>query len=150
MYIPTGRDAFEITAIRNINLTIERLLRGDNQSYRLWQKHSCAALAPIKAYRGSGAFKQRGHKQKQHSAESCWVRLYFQYRISAFETTVYKDIAFGLNMGLSEEEIKAKFLRPPVCRSHGRALNKSFELSDGEKKGNHRGHYSHAPRSADS
>lgn len=66
------------------------------------------------------------------------VGLCFQYpEYQLFESTVYKDIAFGpQNMGLSEEEIKEHVLRAAdFVGISNEMLNKSpFDLSGGEKR----------------
>ncbi len=66
------------------------------------------------------------------------VGMVFQYpEYQLFEETVYKDIAFGpRNMGLSEEEIRARVLRAAERVGLDSALleKSPFELSGGEKR----------------
>ncbi len=66
------------------------------------------------------------------------VGLVFQYpEYQLFEDTVYKDIAFGpKNMGLSQEEIRARVLRAADFAGVDRLLleKSPFDLSGGQKR----------------
>ena len=66
------------------------------------------------------------------------VGLVFQYpEYQLFEETVYKDIAFGpKNMGLSEEEIRARVLRAAgfVGIAESELEKSPFDLSGGQKR----------------
>ena len=79
------------------------------------------------------------HQTKELTRETRFkVGLVFQYpEYQLFESTVYKDIAFGpRNMGLSEAEIKERVMEAADFVSLGEEdLEKSpFELSGGQKR----------------
>ena len=79
------------------------------------------------------------HESKELTRETRFkVGIVFQYpEYQLFESTVYKDIAFGpKNMGLSETEIKERVLEAAEFVSlHEENLEKSpFELSGGQKR----------------
>lgn len=133
---------FEITAIKNINLTIEKgsfvgIIGHTGSGKSTLVQHFNALLKPTE---GQVLLNGEDINRSKHSAHEARfkVGLCFQYpEYQLFETTVYKDIAFGpTNMGLSEEEIKARVLEAAeFVGLTDELLNKSpFELSGGEKR----------------
>lgn len=94
----------------------------------------------LKPDSGEVLFKGKSIYESKQSLRECRfnVGLCFQYpEQQLFESTVYKDIAFGpTNMGLTEEEIKKRVLSSIEYVGLGEEyLNKSpFDLSGGEKR----------------
>lgn len=133
---------FEVTAVDNINFTVEK---GD--------------FVGIIGHTGSGKSTLMQHLNgllKQTSGE-VWINgrdirgkgvnirdvrfevgLVFQYsEHQLFEETVFKDISFGpKNMGLSQDEIKERVLRAAEYMGvHKSWLDRSpFDLSGGQKR----------------
>ena len=87
----------------------------------------------------SAAKKAIKKEIKQRKRNLCFrVGLVMQYpEYQLFEETVYNDIAFGpRNMGLSEEEIKARVLEAAAFTEIGEELleKSPFDLSGGQKR----------------
>lgn len=94
----------------------------------------------LKADSGEVLFEGKNIFESKESLRQCRfnVGLCFQYpEQQLFESTVYKDIAFGpKNMGLSDEEIKKRVYEAIAYVKLSRSyLEKSpFDLSGGEKR----------------
>lgn len=102
--------------------------------YEAWSERAeYAALSPRKRKKAMQA------EIRERKSKLCFrVGLVMQYpEYQLFEETVYADIAFGpRNMGLGEEEIRARVLEAAAfCDIGEELLNKSpFDLSGGQKR----------------
>ena len=111
----------------DINSTVEDV-------YEAWSERAeYAALSPRKRKKAMQA------EIRERKSKLCFrVGLVMQYpEYQLFEETVYADIAFGpRNMGLGEEEIRARVLEAAAfCDIGEELLNKSpFDLSGGQKR----------------
>ncbi len=133
---------FEVTALNDVSLKIEQgeilsIIGSTGSGKSTLIQHFNALLKPT-----SGKILLYG-KDIYESKESVYnarfkVGLCFQYpEYQLFESTVYKDIAFGpSNMGLPNDEIEARVRRAAgFVNIPGIFLGKSpFDLSGGEKR----------------
>ncbi len=133
---------FKITALNNVNITLEKgefvaIIGHTGSGKSTLVQHLNGLLKPT-----NGKILLDGesiHKSKATLFDARFrVGLCFQYpEYQLFESTVYKDIAFGpANMGLSEAEIDERVRS--ACKYVGipnEMLTKSpFDLSGGEKR----------------
>lgn len=141
-YIYSQGTPFEKTAVRNVNLEIEKgefvgIIGHTGSGKSTLIQHFNGLLRP-----SSGKIYLDGRDIWEDKSRIRQVRfrvgLVFQYpEYQIFEETVYKDIAFGpKNMGLSEQEtdrrVRATAQRVGIPED---MLEKSpFELSGGEKR----------------
>lgn len=141
-YTYSSGTPFEITAIEDINLTIEKgsfvgIIGHTGSGKSTLIQHFNALLKPTT---GQVLLNGKDINQSKQSAHEVRfkVGLCFQYpEYQLFETTVYRDIAFGpTNMGLSEDEIKERVREAAeFVGLTDELLKKSpFELSGGEKR----------------
>ncbi len=141
-YIYSDGTPFRITAINNVNISIEKgefvgIIGHTGSGKSTLVQHLNGLLTP-----SSGEVLLDGKNINESKITRRQARfkvgLCFQYpEYQLFESTVYKDISFGpKNMGLSEDEIDNRVkkaadfvgLKPDM-------LNKSpFDLSGGEKR----------------
>ena len=133
---------FEHTAIHDVSLTVARgefigLIGHTGSGKSTLIQHLNGLLKPTAGqilFRGEDIWKDA----KTTRETRYHVGLVFQYpEYQLFEETVFKDIAFGpKNMGLPEEEIRARVLRAADFAGVSRAeLEKSpFDLSGGQKR----------------
>ena len=133
---------FARVAIDGISLTIEPgqlvgIIGHTGSGKSTFIQHLNALLQPTagKVYCGGKDINADKYSRKAVKAQ---VGLVFQYpEYQLFEETVFRDIAFGpKNMGLSEEEIRARVLRAAGFVGIPEAeLEKSpFDLSGGQKR----------------
>ena len=133
---------FEHAAIRDLSLSVERgefigLIGHTGSGKSTLIQHLNGLLKPTSGkilYNGEDIWKDvKFTRQIRYH-----VGLVFQYpEYQLFEETVFRDIAFGpKNMGLSEEEIRARVLRAAGFVGIPEAeLEKSpFDLSGGQKR----------------
>ncbi len=133
---------FEHDAVKNMNFYVEKgeflgIIGHTGSGKSTLMQHLNGLLKPT-----SGEILLGGvniHKDKQTTRAARFrVGLVFQYpEYQLFEETVYKDIAFGpKNMGLKEDEIRARVLRAAgFVGLPESALEKSpFDLSGGQKR----------------
>ncbi|NLL16271.1 MAG: energy-coupling factor transporter ATPase [Clostridiales bacterium] len=141
-YTYSSGTPFEITAIEDINLTIEKgsfvgIIGHTGSGKSTLIQHFNALLKPTTGQVLLNGKDINQSKQSAHEARFK-VGLCFQYpEYQLFETTVYRDIAFGpTNMGLSEDEIKERVREAAeLVGLTDELLKKSpFELSGGEKR----------------
>lgn len=141
-YTYSSGTPFEITAIEDINLTIEKgsfvgIIGHTGSGKSTLIQHFNALLKPTTGQVLLNGKDINQSKQSAHEARFK-VGLCFQYpEYQLFETTVYRDIAFGpTNMGLSEDEIKERVREAAeFVGLTDELLKKSpFELSGGEKR----------------
>lgn len=141
-YTYSSGTPFEITAIEDINLTIEKgsfvgIIGHTGSGKSTLIQHFNALLKPTTGQVLLNGKDINQSKQSAHEARFK-VGLCFQYpEYQLFETTVYRDIAFGpTNMGLSEDEIKERVREATeFVGLTDELLKKSpFELSGGEKR----------------
>lgn len=141
-YTYSSGTPFEITAIEDINLTIEKgsfvgIIGHTGSGKSTLIQHFNALLKPTTGQVLLNGKDINQSKQSAHEARFK-VGLCFQYpEYQLFETTVYRDIAFGpTNMGLSEDEIKERVREAAeFVGLTNELLKKSpFELSGGEKR----------------
>ncbi len=133
---------FQITAIENINLKINKgemvAIIGHTGSGKSTLIQHFNAL--LKATEGKILLNGKDILSSKETMRNARfkVGLCFQYpEYQLFESTVYKDIAFGpTNMGLSEEETDRRVRRAAEFTEIGAdMLEKSpFDLSGGEKR----------------
>lgn len=141
-YVYSEGTPFRKVAIEDINLSIEEgefvgIIGHTGSGKSTLVQHLNGLLKPT-----SGKILYDGidiHSSKEFTRTVRFnVGLCFQYpEYQLFESTVYKDIAFGpQNMGLSESEVKAHVLRAAdFVGIKNEMLNKSpFDLSGGEKR----------------
>ncbi len=141
-YVYSEGTPFRITAIEDVNISIEEgelvgIIGHTGSGKSTLVQHLNGLLKPT-----SGKVLLNGrdiHESKEFTREARFkVGLCFQYpEYQLFESTVYKDIAFGpKNMGLSDDEIDAHVLRAAEFVGIKKdMLNKSpFDLSGGEKR----------------
>lgn len=141
-YIYSDGTPFRVTAINNVNISIEKgefvgIIGHTGSGKSTLVQHLNGLLTP-----SSGEVLLDGKNINESKITRRQARfkvgLCFQYpEYQLFESTVYKDISFGpKNMGLSEDEIDNRVkkaadfvgLKPDM-------LNKSpFDLSGGEKR----------------
>ena len=141
-YVYSDGTPFRITAINNVNISIEKgefvgIIGHTGSGKSTLVQHLNGLLTP-----SSGEVLLDGKNINESKITRRQARfkvgLCFQYpEYQLFESTVYKDISFGpKNMGLSEDEIDNRVkkaadfvgLKPDM-------LNKSpFDLSGGEKR----------------
>lgn len=141
-YIYSDGTPFRVTAINNVNISIEKgefvgIIGHTGSGKSTLVQHLNGLLTP-----SSGEVLLDGKNINESKITRRQARfkvgLCFQYpEYQLFESTVYKDISFGpKNMGLSEDEIDNRVkkaadfvgLKPAM-------LNKSpFDLSGGEKR----------------
>jgi len=141
-YVYSQGSPFEKTAVKNVNIEIERgefvgVIGHTGSGKSTLIQHFNGLLAPT-----SGRIYLDGkdiwENKKNIRSIRFRVGLVFQYpEYQIFEDTVYRDIAFGpKNMGLSESEIDGRVRR--TAKAVGipeELLNKSpFELSGGQKR----------------
>lgn len=141
-YTYSSGTPFEITAIEDINLTIEKgsfvgIIGHTGSGKSTLIQHFNALLKPTTGQVLLNGKDINQSKQSAHEARFK-VGLCFQYpEYQLFETTVYRDIAFGpTNMGLSEDEIKERVREAAEFVGLTDVLLKKspFELSGGEKR----------------
>lgn len=141
-YTYSSGTPFEITAINDVNLTIEKgsfvgIIGHTGSGKSTLIQHFNALLKPTTGQVLLNGKDINQSKQSAHEARFK-VGLCFQYpEYQLFETTVYRDIAFGpTNMGLSEDEIKERVREAAeFVGLTDELLKKSpFELSGGEKR----------------
>lgn len=141
-YTYSSGTPFEITAIEDINLTIEKgsfvgIIGHTGSGKSTLIQHFNALLKPTTGQVLLNGKDINQSKQSAHEARFK-VGLCFQYpEYQLFETTVYRDIAFGpTNMGLSEDEIKERVREAAEFVGLTDELFKKspFELSGGEKR----------------
>ena len=141
-YVYSDGTPFRVTAINNVNISIEKgefvgIIGHTGSGKSTLAQHLNGLLTP-----SSGEVLLDGKNINESKITRRQARfkvgLCFQYpEYQLFESTVYKDISFGpKNMGLSEDEIDNRVkkaadfvgLKPDM-------LNKSpFDLSGGEKR----------------
>lgn len=133
---------FEHAAIRDLSLSVERgefigLIGHTGSGKSTLIQHLNGLLKPTSGkilYNGEDIWKDAKFTRQIRYH----VGLVFQYpEYQLFEETVFRDIAFGpKNMGLSEEEIRARVLRAAGFVGIPEAeLEKSpFDLSGGQKR----------------
>lgn len=133
---------FQVTALDNVSLCVEKgeLLAiightGSGKSTLI--QHFNALLKPTKGQILLDGKDINASKEASHLARF-QVGLCFQYpEYQLFESTVYKDIAFGPgNMGLSKEEIDVRVRRAAqfVGLRDDMLAKSPFDLSGGEKR----------------
>ena len=133
---------FEHAALRDVSLSVERgefigLIGHTGSGKSTLIQHLNGLLKP-----SSGTVLFQGEdiwKDVKFTRETRYhVGLVFQYpEYQLFEETVFKDIAFGpRNMGLSEEEIRARVLRAAgfVGIAEPELEKSPFDLSGGQKR----------------
>ena len=133
---------FEHAAIRDLSLSVERgefigLIGHTGSGKSTLIQHLNGLLKPTSGkilYNGEDIWKDvKFTRQIRYH-----VGLVFQYpEYQLFEETVFRDIAFGpKNMGLSEEEIRARVLRAAgfVGISEAELEKSPFDLSGGQKR----------------
>lgn len=133
---------FQVTAIENINFSVEKgemlaIIGHTGSGKSTLIQHFNALLKPTE-----GKIILDGKDINESKANMRQARfkvgLCFQYpEYQLFESTVYKDIAFGpTNMGLSKEEIDRRVRRAAAFTGFKESmLEKSpFDLSGGEKR----------------
>ena len=133
---------FEHAAIRDLSLSVEReefigLIGHTGSGKSTLIRHLNGLLKPTSGkilYNGEDIWKDvKFTRQIRYH-----VGLVFQYpEYQLFEETVFRDIAFGpKNMGLSEEEIRARVLRAAgfVGISEAELEKSPFDLSGGQKR----------------
>ena len=133
---------FEHAAIRGVNLSVERgefigLIGHTGSGKSTLIQHLNGLLKPTSGqvlFQGEDIWKDAKFTRQIRYH----VGLVFQYpEYQLFEETVFRDIAFGpKNMGLSEEEIRARVLRAAgFVGITDEELQKSpFDLSGGQKR----------------
>lgn len=133
---------FRITAVEDVNLSVEKgefvgIIGHTGSGKSTLVQHLNGLLKPT-----AGKIFLNGediHSSKERTRAARFkVGLCFQYpEYQLFESTVYRDIAFGpKNMGLSEAQVKEAVLRAAeFVGIHKDWLGKSpFDLSGGEKR----------------
>lgn len=141
-YVYSEGTPFRKTAVDNINISIEEgefvgIIGHTGSGKSTLVQHLNGLLKPTS---GKVLFEGKDiHSSKEFTRNVRFnVGLCFQYpEYQLFESTVYKDIAFGpKNMGLSEDEIKEHVLRAAdFVGLKSEMLKKSpFDLSGGEKR----------------
>lgn len=133
---------FRITAVEDVNISVEKgefvgIIGHTGSGKSTLVQHLNGLLKPT-----SGSILLNGediHKNKETTRAARFkVGLCFQYpEYQLFESTVYRDIAFGpKNMGLSEAQIKEAVLRAADFVGIRKDwMEKSpFDLSGGEKR----------------
>lgn len=134
--------AYEITALRDINLTMEDgefigLIghTGSGKSTLIQHLNGLLKATSGAIYVDGKNIYEEGYSMRELRNK---VGLVFQYpEHQLFEETVYKDIAFGpKNMGFSEDKIKeCVYSAADATGINEEMLNKSpFELSGGQKR----------------
>ncbi len=133
---------FQVTAIENINLEIKKgemlaIIGHTGSGKSTLIQHFNALFQPTDGHILLNGKDINESKESAHAARFK-VGLCFQYpEYQLFESTVYKDIAFGpANMGLSEAEIDVRVRRAAAFTGlREDMLEKSpFDLSGGEKR----------------
>ncbi|MDR2533028.1 MAG: energy-coupling factor transporter ATPase [Oscillospiraceae bacterium] len=133
---------FEIKAVDDISLTVEKgsflgIIGHTGSGKSTLIQHLNGLLKPT---HGEILINERNIWTKEVNIRSIRfeVGLVFQYsEHQLFEETVFRDIAFGpKNIGLSEEEIKARVMRAAQAMGvHENWLSRSpFDLSGGQKR----------------
>ena len=133
---------FRITAVEDVNISAEKgefvgIIGHTGSGKSTLVQHLNGLLKPT-----SGSILLNGediHKNKETTRAARFkVGLCFQYpEYQLFESTVYRDIAFGpKNMGLSDEQAKERAMEASHFTGlREELLEKSpFELSGGEKR----------------
>lgn len=133
---------FRITAVEDVNISVEKgefvgIIGHTGSGKSTLVQHLNGLLKPT-----SGSILLNGediHKNRETTRAARFkVGLCFQYpEYQLFESTVYRDIAFGpKNMGLSEAQIKEAVLRAAdFVGIRKEWMEKSpFDLSGGEKR----------------
>lgn len=141
-YVYSEGTPFQVTAVDNINISIDKgefigIIGHTGSGKSTLVQHLNGILKPTS---GKILFEGKDiHSSKDFTREVRFnVGLCFQYpEYQLFESTVYKDIAFGpKNMGLNDEEIREHVMT--ACDFVGirdDMLEKSpFDLSGGEKR----------------
>ena len=133
---------FEHVAIEQLNFSIEEgsfvaIIGHTGSGKSTLIQHLNGLLKPTEGevlFRGENVWKDKKFTRSIRSK----VGLVFQYpEYQLFEETAYKDIAFGpKNMGLDEEEIRARVLRAAAFVGIGEELleKSPFDLSGGQKR----------------
>ena len=133
---------FEHASIRDLSLSVERgefigLIGHTGSGKSTLIQHLNGLLKPTSGkilYNGEDIWKDAKFTRQIRYH----VGLVFQYpEYQLFEETVFRDIAFGpKNMGLSEEEIRARVLRAAgfVGISEAELEKSPFDLSGGQKR----------------
>lgn len=133
---------FQVTAIENINLSVEKgemlaIIGHTGSGKSTLIQHFNALFQPTDGQILLNGKDINESKESAHEARFK-VGLCFQYpEYQLFESTVYKDIAFGpSNMGLSEDEIDRRVRKAAAFTGiREDMLEKSpFDLSGGEKR----------------
>lgn len=133
---------FEVTAINNINFTVNDSdfigiigHTGSGKSTLMQHLNGLLKQTSGEVWINGRNIRAKGVNIRDIRFE---VGLVFQYsEHQLFEETVFKDIAFGpRNMGLSEEQIKERVLRAAEYMGvHDTWLERSpFDLSGGQKR----------------
>lgn len=141
-YVYSEGTPFRKTAIEDINISIDEgefvgIIGHTGSGKSTLVQHLNGLLKPT-----SGKILFEGqdiHSSKEFTRSVRFnVGLCFQYpEYQLFESTVYKDIAFGpQNMGLSDEEVKENVLRAAefVGIKNDMLKKSPFDLSGGEKR----------------
>lgn len=141
-YIYSDGTPFRVTAINNVNISIEKgefvgIIGHTGSGKSTLVQHLNGLLTP-----SSGEVLLDGKNINESKITRRQARfkvgLCFQYpEYQLFESTVYKDISFGpKNMGLSEDEIDNRVKKAAdFVGLKSDMLNKSpFDLSGGEKR----------------
>ncbi len=133
---------FQVTAIENINLSVKKgemlaIIGHTGSGKSTLIQHFNALFKPTDGQILLNGKDINESKESAHAARFK-VGLCFQYpEYQLFESTVYKDIAFGpSNMGLSDDEIDKRVRRAAAFTGiREDMLDKSpFDLSGGEKR----------------
>lgn len=133
---------FQVTAIKDINLTVKKgemlaIIGHTGSGKSTLIQHFNALFQPTEGKIFLNGKDINESKESAHNARFK-VGLCFQYpEYQLFESTVYKDIAFGpSNMGLSDSEIDARVRKAAAFTGiRDDMLDKSpFDLSGGEKR----------------
>lgn len=141
-YVYSDGTPFKITAIQNINISVEKgefigIIGHTGSGKSTLVQHLNGLLTPTSGEVLLDGKDINSSKELRRSARFK-VGLCFQYpEYQLFESTVYKDISFGpKNMGLSEEEIREHTLKAAeFVGLKPELLKKSpFDLSGGEKR----------------
>lgn len=142
VYVYGANTPFMMKALDNINLTIEKggikaVIGHTGSGKSTLIQHFNALLKPYKGNVFVDGEDINESKEKSYNVRFK-VGLCFQYpEHQLFESTVYKDIAFGpQNMGLSEQEVDAAVRE--VCTyvgiTHDMLQKSPFDLSGGQKR----------------
>ena len=141
-YIYSQGSPFEVTALDNINITIEQgefigIIGHTGSGKSTLVQHLNGILKPTSGkvlFEGKDIFSDKKYRHDIRFK----VGLCFQYpEYQLFENTVFDDIAFGpKNMGLGEDEVEQHVLKAAEYVGIKKELFKKspFDLSGGEKR----------------